>query len=1388
VAVGLLVFGGYLAAPRALPALLYAVLPLLYWAAIRFGPGGLSWSLLGLTLLASWTAAKGLGPFGTLSAANDVLAMQLFLLVISVPLFVLAGLLQDRAQAEATLQESEARLRAVVETQTELITRYQPDTTLTFVNDATCRFEGKSREELLGTSILATMPEDAAAQVRAMVETLVAAPEPGIVTIEHEATSHDGSPRWQQWVNRTIRDEAGQVLELQGIGRDITDRKQMEEALRASEARYRAVVRHLPQTAVLLFDGERRHTFAEGPGLQALGLTPEELEGRMVGEAFPRELAAALAPHYDAALVGEAVEVEVEREQHIYRIQVVPLPADRGADPAGSGAHGGHAGMVVVQDVTARRRARDELERERTRSAVLAARSQEFQTLAEHSPDFIARFDPAGRLQYVNQAAAEQLGRPAKHWVGKTFAELGLPQDVATRWDEGLRGVLATRLPGTFDAEVRAPVGQVRSLHTRYVPEVAEDGTLQSVLGIATDVSALKQAEARLAEQAGQLEAIFEAQADGVLVFDQDGHALRANPAWRDWFRTYVGLSGLSADPTFAALPFAEQVDRWTQFERSHQYMLQDVHGRAIPVEELPFSRALRGETVTGAHAIDERVEGPDGCCYEVSVSAAPVRDAAGRIVGGVAVARDVTARRALERQVREQAAQLEAVFAAMTDGVLVVNAEGHITRINPAGQALVQLMMGDTWAPEAIQWTPTERTRELHLRDSADRAIPVEQWPTVRLLQGEVLAGATALTLRFGSDTDQPRSLSFTGGPLRDATGQIMGAVGVVRDVTELEQAQAALAEQELKYRTLVENSPDIIARFDREGRYQFVSAQVEAATGLPAQELLGKTDAELGLPAILGIPAEQYANLSQVVAQAAATGEKGELELEFTGHTGTHTYLIRVIAEQTEDGSVASVVTVTTDITKLKQTEQALREATAAAETARQAEERRKQIAESLRGVLAVLNSTRPPNEVLQYIARQAEDLLGSDAAVIYGPDPLTDSTSPGSLATTLRVQAAHGLRIESRRPQPHQRLLFADAVVAQALATAQPVALVAQGGRRPSAGHPPVGADGTLAIPHLHGALPAPYYALLAIPIRIQDGPYGCLLLFYAQPSRMAAEEVDLAQVYADQVAQAITNARLQAHIAQEATVVERNRLARELHDTVTQEIFSASLLAESLPRNWQTQRAVAEASLQQLHGLTRGALAGLRVLLLELRPSELEHMPLAQLLRQLGAALSSRAGGGIAVKLDDCREDVVDALPIEVKVALYRIAQEALTNAAKHAAARSITVHLRTTRTGGLVLEITDDGRGFDSEAIPAGHFGLAIMHERAQAMGATVRVQSHPGQGTRVVVAWRPGRTSRTHGPSGTRGTRSPAPREEAGDERVRARAGTPTSADSHRDR
>jgi signal transduction histidine kinase len=138
------------------------------------------------------------------------------------------------------------------------------------------------------------------------------------------------------------------------------------------------------------------------------------------------------------------------------------------------------------------------------------------------------------------------------------------------------------------------------------------------------------------------------------------------------------------------------------------------------------------------------------------------------------------------------------------------------------------------------------------------------------------------------------------------------------------------------------------------------------------------------------------------------------------------------------------------------------------------------------------------------------------------------------------------------------------------------------------------------------------------------------------------------------------------------------------------------------------------------------------------------------------------MSTRAKAPIAVRLpgskgaSEGKDTLEPPLPLAVKIAFYRVAQEALMNATKYAKARAINVQLRTHGRswdrGKIELEITDDGQGFDPRAIPAGHFGLAMMRERAHAVGATVQVRSQPRQGTRIVVAWQHDRQTAKHHP------------------------------------
>ena len=198
---------------------------------------------------------------------------------------------------------------------------------------------------------------------------------------------------------------------------------------------------------------------------------------------------------------------------------------------------------------------------------------------------------------------------------------------------------------------------------------------------------------------------------------------------------------------------------------------------------------------------------------------------------------------------------------------------------------------------------------------------------------------------------------------------------------------------------------------------------------------------------------------------------------------------------------------------------------------------------------------------------------------------------------------------------------------------------------------------------------------------------------------------------------------------------AVAAERSRLARDLHDAVTQTLFSTSLIADVLPRLWERDQKEARRRLEELRQLTRSALAEMRTLLLELRPTALAEVELGELLRLLAEAIGGRARVPITVTVDgQC------VLPPDVQIAMYRIAQEALNNVARHANASQVAVWL-CCRDDAIELRISDDGRGFDPSCVAPGHLGLNIMHERAETLGATLRIISQPEAGAQVVIIW-----------------------------------------------
>jgi signal transduction histidine kinase len=254
-----------------------------------------------------------------------------------------------------------------------------------------------------------------------------------------------------------------------------------------------------------------------------------------------------------------------------------------------------------------------------------------------------------------------------------------------------------------------------------------------------------------------------------------------------------------------------------------------------------------------------------------------------------------------------------------------------------------------------------------------------------------------------------------------------------------------------------------------------------------------------------------------------------------------------------------------------------------------------------------------------------------------------------------------------------------------------------------------------------------------AWMAVPLKVRDGVLGVLRVDHQEQDFFDPERERLLGAVGSQTALAMRHAHLLEMQRDIAVAAERNRIARDLHDAVSQTLFAANLLAGTLSRDEALSDA-ARGQVQTLERLNRSALAEMRMMLFELRPDALESVRLPELLQHAVEALTGR--GGVEVTTDIAPEP---APPAQQRVEIYRIAQEALSNIGRHSGASH--VHVGWTVSGGQHgrLHIVDDGSGFDTNAEHPGHFGLENMRERARTLGASFSLASAPGEGTELIL-------------------------------------------------
>jgi signal transduction histidine kinase len=278
---------------------------------------------------------------------------------------------------------------------------------------------------------------------------------------------------------------------------------------------------------------------------------------------------------------------------------------------------------------------------------------------------------------------------------------------------------------------------------------------------------------------------------------------------------------------------------------------------------------------------------------------------------------------------------------------------------------------------------------------------------------------------------------------------------------------------------------------------------------------------------------------------------------------------------------------------------------------------------------------------------------------------------------------------------------------------------------------------------------------FQTVLALPLIARDEALGALVLYYRQRRILSEEEIELAGGVAHQAALAIESARLREQAGRAAATAERSRLARELHDSVTQSLYSVTLYGEAAARLLTDGRAAEAAEhLRELRDTAQEALREMRLLIFQLRPPALERSGLVGALQARLEAVELR--GGTQAELDVDGAECIVQVPLTIQEEVYHIAQEAMNNVLRHAKAEHVWLRLSCGQRL-LSVEVRDDGYGFaPQQAGAGGGLGLPGMRERAERIDATLEIESRPGEGTRIrlQVPFQPPRLPSETRPSG----------------------------------
>ncbi|MFB2923642.1 PAS domain S-box protein [Aerosakkonema funiforme] len=672
----------------------------------------------------------------------------------------------DRKQAEAALRQSEARYLAIIEDQTEIIVRFLPDGTLIFANEAFCRFFGHKRSEIVGYRYEPSIHEEDREYV-ASLRNFISVENP-VVTMENRVIVR-GEVRWTHWSERGIFDDDGRLVELQSVGRDITDRKRIEEARRLSEARLKHLTASIPGTLYSYGyypDGAAKFEYISEGCQEMFELAPEQIledQYTLLNQISPdhrakHEQAVVRALENMISLSSEWRNIAPSGKQRWLRVQAQPECREDGSKVW----HG------VILDISDRK----EIEQ--------ALRDSQYflQKVANATPQILYLFDVKQMTSiYLNQQCTSILGYSPEEFYQadpQWFVNCFHPDDRDLCYE------VPTRFLNLNDSQVltteyrfRHKNGDWRWLCTREVVfSRDENGVPTQILGAVQDISDRKQAEAQIKQQEEFLRTVIDNDPNTIFVKDREGKFLLVNKAGANCFynKTPAELLG-KKDADFCASSELVEI-----FLQQNRYVIET--GDPLFISEEKFENCTIKEKWFQWQKIPIRLPGKDDIC-----------------VLGIGV--DITARKQAEAELEAQRAFLYQVIDVVPSAIFVKDRQLRFLIVNRwAAQ-----MYGST-IEEMKGKTDYEFARDRFDDSAGSNILKSLSEPNFELEKFLAINRKVMSNLRTEIIPAQPiktpegglRCYQIIISPFIEANGQVQGVIGAATDITALKQAEEEL------------------------------------------------------------------------------------------------------------------------------------------------------------------------------------------------------------------------------------------------------------------------------------------------------------------------------------------------------------------------------------------------------------------------------------------------------------------------------------------------------------------------------------------------------------------------------------------------------------------